>query len=276
MRRRRLVLAALVILGIVLLVAAVGLTALLWPAASVPPLTAKGERLRYAVSIIGIEAGALDLAVVEEGVDGAPERFVVEMRIVSTNKLVERFFTIRESWRSTIDPEGPFTRGYELSRRHGNKELADEQTYDYAAGVSKWRRREGEREWKGEVPLEGPVQDPVSWLYYCRGRIAKGERELRFVIVERHRTRNSELIVTGEEDIDLGPLGSVRALRASGSVGFGGLGGKKKPGVDQKASVLWFDVATGILVKARIALEPWTIELLLRESTDAPQLGERP
>ena len=278
MKRRRLVWAALVLAGFAGLVAAVGLAALLWPAEPPPPPCTEGERLRYTVSFIGVEAGTLDLAVAGEGAPGAPECFVVEMRIASTNKLLEHVFKIRESWRSKIDREGIFSRGYELSRLHGNTSLADEQSHDYAAGISKWRRREGEGEWKGEVPLAGRVQDPVSWLYYCRGRIVKAERELRFVLVERNRVRDAELLVTGEEDVDLGPLGRVRAFRASGSVGLGGLGGEqsKEPGVDQEASVMWFEVATGILVKARIALKYGTLELALREIENAPPLGRGP
>ncbi len=281
MRRRRLARVALVLAGFAGLVAAVGLAALLWPAELPPPPCTEGERLRYTVSFIGIEAGTLDLAVAEEGAPGAPECFVVKMRITSTNKLLEHVFRIRESWRSKIDRNGTFSYGYELSRRHGKKELADEQSHDYAAGISKWRRREGEGEWKGEVPLAGPVQDPISWLYYCRGRILEGERELRFVLVERNRVRDAELLVTGEEDVDLGPLGRVRAFRASGSVGLGGLGGAdakggKEPGVDQAASIMWFEVATGILVKARIALKYGTLELALREIENAPSLGRGP
>jgi hypothetical protein len=204
------------------------------------------------------------------------ECFVIEMRIATTNSLAETIYKIRESWRSTVDREGLFSRGYELSRLHGNKRLADEQIYDYAAGVSRWTRREGERERKGEIPLTGPVQDPASWLYYCRSQVARGEREVRFVVVQRNRIQESELRVTGEEEIDLGPLGKVRALRTSGSVGLGSLGASKKQSVDQKASVLWFDKATGILVKARIALEWGVIEIVLREAKDAPQLGGRP
>jgi len=277
-RRRRLALAALILAG---LAAAAIAVALLWPAAPPPPVPAEGERLRYALSFMGVEAGTLDLVASEEGGADGDDGLVVEMKIASTNRLLESVFRIRESWRSELDPRGLFSRGYELARRHGSKELADEQRNDYAAGVSTWRRREGGRELKGDTPLSGPVQDPVSWLYYCRDRVARGERTLRFVVVDRGRAREAELEVTAEEEVDLGALGSVKALRAMGSVGLGGLGGEsgkdaKDSGVDQKASVIWFEAATGILVKARIAAKVGTMGLVLREIRGAPEFGARP
>jgi len=257
------------------------MAALLWPAAPPPALPAVGERLRYALSFMGAEAGTLDMVSSKDGVASGDDGLVVKMRIASTNRLLESVFQIRESWRSELDSEGLFSRGYELARRHGSKELADEQRHDYAAGILTWRRRERGQEWNGETPLSGPVQDPVSWIYYCRGRIAAGERELRFVIVDRGRVREAELKMTGEEEVDLGPLGKVKALRATGSVGLGGLGGgagkgAKDSGVDQKASVIWFEAATGILVKARIPLKLGTLGLALREIENGPQLGDKP
>jgi len=279
-RRRRLALAALVAAGLLGLAAAAGLTALLWPAAPPPPVPAEGEHLRYAVTFVGVEAGTLDLVAAKDRTS-TDDALVVEMKIASTNRLLESVFRIRESWRSEIDPRGPFSRGFDLARRHGSKELADEQRHDYASGISTWRRREDGRELKGETPLTGPVQDPVSWIYYCRWMIARGERELRFVIVERDRVREAELEVTGTEEVDLGPLGKVKALRATGSVGLGGLGGGAKKnvkdsGVDQKASVMWFEAATGILVRARIAAKVGTMGLALRETRGAPEFGRGP
>jgi hypothetical protein len=279
-KRRRLALAAIAVAGIaVVAVIAISAALLLWPVVPPPPPLAEGERLRYAVSFMGVEAGTLDLvAVGEEASDD--DCFIVEMRITSTNKLLERVFKIREKWRSRVDRDGIFSLGYELSRLHGSRELADEQSNDYAAGTSSWRRVKRDREWKGVVPLTGPVQDPVSWVYYCRERLARGERELRFVIVERHRVRKAELVIVGEEEVDLGPLGHVRALRTSGSVGLGGLGGEeakdaedaKEQKVDQAASVIWFDAATGVLLKARIAAKVGAMELDLREIREAPEV----
>jgi len=272
----------LVLAGLVAVAVGVVVTALLWPVdpPPPPPQGAEGEHLRYAVSFMGVEVGTLDLVKTDD--PGEAGTFVVEMRLISTNKLLERVFKVREKWRSRIDRDGIFSLGYELSRRHGSRELADEQSHDYAAGQSRWRRVVGEREWKGVIPLSGPVQDPVSWLYHCRERLVKGERELTFVIVERDRVRSAALAVTGEEEIDLGPLGRVRALRASGSVGFGSLGGgatkgsgdaddvtgakpAKEPGVDQNVSVVWFDAATGTVIKARIAAKVGAMELELRD-----------
>lgn len=278
---------ALVLAGLAAVMAAVVVTALLWPVdpPPPPPPDAEGEHLRYAVSFMGVEAGTLDLVKTDD--PGEAGSFVVEMRLTSTNKLLERVFKVREKWRSRIDRAGIFSLGYELSRRHGSRELADEQSHDYAAGRSTWRRVAGELEWKGVTALDGPVQDPVSWMYHCRERLVKGERELAFVIVERDRVRSATLTVTGEEEVDLGPLGRVRALRASGSVGFGSLGGEgagvgedakpaKEPGVDQKASVVWFDAETGTVVKARIAAKVGAMELELRDDGRAPPDGTAP
>jgi hypothetical protein len=279
-KRRRLALAAIAAAGLaVVAVIAVSAGLLLWPAGPPPPPLAEGERLRYAVSFMGVEAGTLDLVAMGEAASG-DDCFIVEMRLVSTNKLLDRVFKVRERWRSRVDRDGIFSLGYELSRLHGSRELADEQRNDYAARQSSWRRVKGEREWKGVVPLTGPVQDPVSWVYYCRERLTKGERELRFVIVERDRVRKAELVIVGEEEMDLGSLGRVRALRTSGSVGLGGLGGEEAkdasstegPGVDQAASVIWFDAATGVLLKARIAAKVGAFELALREMRNAPRV----
>jgi hypothetical protein len=284
---------ALVLAGLVAVAGGAVLTALLWPVdpPPPPPRVTEGEHLRYAVSFMGVEAGTLDLVKTDDA--DAPGVSIVEMRLTSTNKLLESVFRVREHWRSRVNRDEIFSLGYELSRRHGSRELADEQDHDYPARQSRWRRVAGEQEWEGVIPLDGPVQDPVSWVYHCRERLMKGERELSFIIVERDRVRRAKLAVTGEEEIDLGPLGSVRALRASGSVGFGSLGGAepkdsggtedatdagsaKEARVDQKASIVWFDAATGIIVKARIAAKVGSMELVLRDGGSALPVGPAP
>ncbi len=241
------------------------------------PARASGERLAYAVFFMGIRAGTLELRTAgEEEVDGAA-CLVIEMKIYSTNAILEALFPVRESWRTWVDREGGFSWGSEVVRRHGTNELEETQTFDYERRVSRWSRTEAGRVETGEVELPGRVQDPVSWVRHVRERVAAGERELRFFIVDGGKVNLAELRLAGEEEIDLGALGSLRALRFSGSVGLGGL--TPAPGedakVDQEASALWFDAATGILLKARIAAVVGTMELILREAEGAPQIGGR-
>ncbi len=244
------------------------------------------ERLVYSVSFLGIDAGVIEFADAGPDVRRADSDWterpgpgeaagvecrVVEMRIDSTNALLEAACPIHEVWRSFIDPEGGFSRRYELARRSGSKSLADEQTFDYRSGIASWKRTQDGAVTSGEVELTGPVQDMVSWIYYLRERIAAGDREVRFTLVERGKVLESSLAVSAEEEIDLCPaFGRVRALRASGSVGFGGLSAKSKSKVDQRASHLWFDAATGILLKADIAAKVGSMGLRLVETENAP------
>lgn len=240
------------------------------------PAPTVGERFSYSVSFMGVNAGTLEVRLAgEEEIAGAACS-VVEMEITSTNALLEALYPVRERWRSHVDRAGLFSRGYELSRSHRGKELADSQTFDYASGVSRWSRTEAGGVSSGTVELDGFVQDPVSWVFFVRRRIVAGAREVSFDLRERDRARRGVLKVVGEEGIDLGrPLGRVKALKASGGVGFGGLGRRSREDkVDQEASALWLDAATGILIKARIAAKVGAVDLVLVASENAPRIGE--
>jgi hypothetical protein len=237
------------------------------------PLVEDGdERLDYSVSVMGIRAGTITLRTRLQDGSGAPPRAFVEMEMGAT-EFFSRFCCVRERAVSEVDPSGPFSVGYRRTKGEGEDELADTYEFDYDARVVRFTRRESGRESSRELSLPGPAQDAVSWLHYVRVRVASGERHLRFLVAGRKGCWEAELDVVGSEEIDLGALGRLKALRAVGGSGLGETlgGGSDREGGEPV--VLWLDPATGILLKASVPAKFGRMGLALTGARNAPAIG---
>lgn len=216
------------------------------PAAFPAPL---GEKLVYSVSWLGVRAGTIELETLAcQSCEGS-DCITVGMAMRSTNAVVEAIYPVRECARSYVDAVGTFSRRYEVERLQRKGPVKEIQTFDYARNISVCTTERRGKLDQVELELDGPAQDPISWLYYVRACIAAGGRSARFWMVQRDKRWLVELSIDGLEELDVGPLGHVRALKATGGAGLGGMFGRSPE--ETREVALWFDESSGILILAK-------------------------
>lgn len=222
-----------------------------------------GERLLYEVHLLGMKAGTIELRV--EG--GDPVRVVMNVR--STSALLERLYPVRELSCSRIDRAGTFSLRYEASKRAGKMVYRELRVFDRAAGVARLEREEeGKEPSSWTVPIDGPVQDSTSWLYYLRARVAAGAREVSWNAVRKERVEGICLQPSGEEEVVLSALGPMRAVRVQPPESAPGLFGEKSA-----CGCLWLDPRTGVLLACEVKAPAVNLYLEL-VSAEGVEIGE--
>lgn len=125
-----------------------------------------GERLVYEISWSNIiEAGTAVMEVKEEKrPDGRTAYHLISR--ASSKGLVSRFYKIRDTIESVIDPIRLSSLSFHLHQRHGKRKKRKDMTFDHAAGTVRVQSNGKENVYA--VP-DG-VQDALSSLYYVRAR----------------------------------------------------------------------------------------------------------
>lgn len=188
-----------------LVAALVALAALASPALGVAPAAAcpdhpalvVGERLDFEISWVGIPAGHATLAIEEKiDVGGRPA-----LRLVSTaasNDVVDVFYKVRDRAESVIDCEGRHSLRFTLRAHEGRRRRERDYTFDLI-------RREatfGEPGRKVQrFPLQEPVQDPLSSLYFVRTQPLEVGRSLLLRTFEGGRLWELEVEVLRRERV---------------------------------------------------------------------------
>ena len=126
-----------------------------------------GEKLTYQVYWGPFPVGRASLEVRNiEPVDSHDCYHLVA--VAQTTGLGEVLFPVKNTIESWLDVEGLFSRKYKESRSEGDSKHSDEIDYDYQhrqaiiRNVSKGTEK--------TIPLEQPVQDIISSLYYVRAQ----------------------------------------------------------------------------------------------------------
>ncbi|MCG3148091.1 MAG: hypothetical protein PCFJNLEI_01533 [Verrucomicrobiae bacterium] len=169
-----------------------------------------GEKLTYQIHWGPFIAGKAILTVAGiEPVDGKDcYHFIAE---ANTTGFVDMLFPVRSRTESWMDVTELCTRRYRQDRSEGKHRRADDSLYDYAAKQLKITNLVS-----GKVrsyPLEGPVQDMISCLYYVR------TKPLQLDVAEKVSIAisNDRYGVTVKPDerksLFFRPTGTVEALR---------------------------------------------------------------
>jgi hypothetical protein len=128
-----------------------------------------------------------------------------------TTGLGELLFPVRNTVESWLDVEGLFSRKYKESRREGDGRHDDEINYDYQRkqtvirNVSKGTEK--------TVPLERPVQDIISSVYYVRAQPLLLDAEQVFLLNVGVSNLNVSITADQRSTISVGPIGRIEALR---------------------------------------------------------------
>ncbi|HUI07794.1 MAG TPA: DUF3108 domain-containing protein [Verrucomicrobiae bacterium] len=168
-----------------------------------------GEKLTYQIFwgpfVVG--RASLEVADVEKVDDHDCYHLIAKAK---TSGLAEWLFPVDSTAESWLDCRELFTRRYRQHRSEGKHVTNDETRYDYehmeAITKNKWGR-------KKRVPLEQPVQDVVSSVYFVRAQKLMLDAEQTFVL----NASDTNYVVTIRPDerkeIWLRPVGDVEALR---------------------------------------------------------------
>src|SRR5262245_21940204 len=117
-----------------------------------------GEKLRFAMSILGVAGGDLTLSAVPAELSGKPV-YKFEMGVVS-NEFLSKFYLVRDSIVSWVEPGVFRSLRYEKHAVEG-KRVRDELTeFDYEKGIA---LQDGK-----PTPLEDATLDTLSSVYYLR------------------------------------------------------------------------------------------------------------
>ncbi len=124
-----------------------------------------GESLSYDISWSNLmKAGVAVLEVRGETLPGGKKtlRFVVTSRSLG---VLDKLYQLGDMIESVFDPEALQSLSYSLRAQHGKKTRRRDITFDYEKKAATSRLNEDPPE---TVAIPGPVQDPLTALYYLR------------------------------------------------------------------------------------------------------------
>jgi hypothetical protein len=169
-----------------------------------------GEKLTYQIFWGPFVVGRASLEVAGiETVDGHDCYWLVAK--AKTSGLAEWMFPVDNLIESWLDVEGLFTRKSRQNRREGKHTKNEETHYDYE-GKRVFTRNLTSGKLK-TAPLDGPVLDVISSLYYVRSRQLMLDAEQTFTV--NASDENYTVIVRPDQRKQLWvrPVGEVTALR---------------------------------------------------------------
>ena len=199
-----------------------------------------GETLRYAMTILGVAGGELTLSAIPAELNGR-RTTKFEMSALSNNFL-SKFFLVRDTIVSWIDPRSFRSLRFEKHTVEGKRARDELTEFDYEKGLA---RHEG-----ASVPLEDATLDSLSSVYYLRTLRLDAEKPIEFQVFsgQPHMLR---VEIQGRETLAV-PAGTFQTVRVEPKSTAGGLMGKNL--------VLWLtDDARRIPVQIRSRLKVGTL-----------------
>lgn len=199
-----------------------------------------GETLRYAMTILGVAGGELTLSAVPAELNGR-RTTKFEMSALSNNFL-SKFFVVRDTIVSWIDPKSFRSLRFEKHTVEGKRARDELTEFDYEKGSARY---EG-----ASVPLEDATLDSLSSVYYLRTLRLDTEKPIEFQVFSG-RPHMLRVEVQGRETLAV-PAGTFQTIRVEPKSTAGGLMGKNL--------VLWLtDDARKIPVQIRSRLKVGTL-----------------
>lgn len=198
-----------------------------------------GERLLYAMTILGIAAGEVALTAVIDESEGRPA-LRLEMTI-ATNEGISKFFLVRDRLTSWVDPETLASLCFHKHTVEGGREREETITFDSEERVA----RRGDK----VIPIALPAFDSLSSFYLVRTLPLHAGEPVQLNVVAKDAFR-LRVEVQGRERVTT-PAGTFRTVRVE----------PKSPGENLigkgKNLVLWLtddDRRIPVQIKSRLAV----------------------
>lgn len=169
-----------------------------------------GEKLTYQIFWGPFVCGRASLEVAGiETVDGHDCYHLVAK--AKTSGLAEWMFPVDNVIESWLDVEGLFTRKYRQTRREGKHTKNEETHYDYQRNQLVIRNLSNGK--LKTVPLDGPLQDVISSLYFVRTQHLMLDAEHTFTVNAGDENYKVTVRPDQRKDLRVRPVGEVSALR---------------------------------------------------------------
>lgn len=199
-----------------------------------------GETLRYAMTILGVAGGELTLSAAPADLNGR-RTYKFEMSALS-NDFLSKFFVVRDTIVSWIDPKSFRSLRFEKHTVEGKRARDELTEFDYEKGLALY---EGT-----SVPLEDATLDSLSSVYYLRTLRLDAEKPIELQVFSG-RPHMLRVEIQGRETLVV-PAGKFSTIRVEPKSTGGGLMGKNL--------VLWLtDDARKIPVQLRSKLKVGTL-----------------
>ncbi len=248
-------------------------------------VTRVGEKLTYLAKWRFVPAGEVTLQVRRVAKVRDRDALVFEMR-TEANDFLSMFYEVNDSFKSFVDVADGKSYLFRRQVREGRYLANDRLEFDYAKvgelglpePVSQYSKYEAEKEpvFKTPRPIPGPVQDPLSIVYYLR-HLKFDSLGASHQVLMGSRKQVSIVTFTAArfETLDLGELGHfdcvVVSPKSSDTVGSDGLI------VANGAAEIWLEKNTGVplFAKVDIPVGTATIQLIKAENTDLVSYGKK-
>ncbi len=199
-----------------------------------------GETLRYAMTILGVAGGELTLSAVPADLHGR-RTYKFEMSVLS-NDFLSKFFLVRDTIVSWVDPRSFRSLRFEKHTVEGKRSKDELTEFDYEKGQALY---EGT-----PVPLGDAALDTLSSVYYLRTLRLDGDKPIEFQVFSG-KPHALQVEIQGREKISV-PAGTFQTVRVEPKSTAGSLMGKNL--------VLWLtDDARKIPVQLRSKLKVGTL-----------------
>lgn len=175
-----------------------------------------GERLRFAMSVLGTEGGELTLTARETELDGRPA-WKLELSAIS-GEFLSKLFLVRDYLASWVDPQTFRTLRFEKHTVEGKRVRDDLIEFDYARKIA---YRDGK-----PIPIAENTLDTLSSLYYLRMIDLDPAKPAELWVVSRRHFPLS-VVVLGKETVKT-PAGTFQTIRVEPRSPNEGLIGKGK------------------------------------------------
>ena len=174
-----------------------------------------GEKLRFAMSILGAAGGELTLSATETQLDGRPA-WKFELSAIS-GEFLSKIFIVRDYLASWVDPKTFRSLRFEKHTVEGKRVRDDLIEFDYEKKIA---YRDGK-----PIPIEANTFDSLSSIYYIRLLDLNRSDPISLTVVSR-RLFPLSVVIRGRETITT-PAGTFKTIRVEPQ-GPEGLIGKGK------------------------------------------------
>lgn len=169
-----------------------------------------GEKLTYQIywGPLVVGRATLEVAGIEK-VDGHDCYYLIAE--AKTTGLADWLYTVNSKTESWLDVEGLFSRKFRQNRIEGHNHRHDETVYDYERKEIVITSLTGRKEQR--FPLDQPVQDVISSLYYVRTQSLKLADKKTFIVNSGDTNYIVNITPDQRKELWLRPTGDIQALR---------------------------------------------------------------
>ena len=171
------------------------------PTSPAAPPSFVGEKLRFAMTILGVAAGEVVLSAAPDMYEGRPA-YLLEMSI-ATNDFVSNFYAVRDSLRSWVDRETLTPMCVDEHTVEGKRTRVETVVFDLERQIA----RRGNR----VILITIPTFDSLSSVYFLRTLPLKGSEPVALSVVSKGAF-TLDVVIQGRETLTT-PAGTFSTIR---------------------------------------------------------------